>query len=78
MCSSHSLPSVHISTQIQEQLTANTVKMHKFIAALLLLYHLGAPTQNLSEICGFTEKRGSEEGLKRMLPFQSIIHCSDF
>ena len=51
--------------------------MHKFIGALLFLYHLGAPTQNLSNICGFTEERGSEEGLKTMLPFQSRIYCSD-
>lgn len=47
--------------------------MHKSIGALLFLYHLGAPTQNLPEICGFTEERGSEEGLKTTLPFQSRI-----
>lgn len=47
--------------------------MHKSIGALLFLYDLGAPTQNLSEICGFIEERGSEEGLKTTLPFQSRI-----
>lgn len=49
--------------------------MHKSIGALLFLYHLGAPTQNLPEICGFTEERGSEEGLKTMLPFQQNQIC---
>lgn len=29
--SSHFLPSVHASTQIQEQVTTNTVKIHKFM-----------------------------------------------
>lgn len=62
MHSSHFLPSVHASTQIQEQVTTNTVKMHKFIGTLLFLYHLGTPTQNLSEICCFNEEWGSEEG----------------
>lgn len=50
MHSSPFLPSVHASTQIQEQVTTNTVKMHKFMGSWLFLYHLGAPTQNLSEI----------------------------
>lgn len=49
----------------------------KCINSLLFLYHLGTPTQKLSEICGFTEERGSEEGLKRMLPFQSRVCCSN-
>lgn len=62
MHSSHFFPSVHASTQIQEQATENTVKMHKFIGTLLVFYHLGAPTQNSSEICGFNEELGSEEG----------------
>lgn len=77
MHSSHSLLSVHISTQIQEQLAANTVKTPEFIGLLLFLFHLCAPTLILSEICGFTEGNVSEEGLKRVLAFQSRIYCSD-
>lgn len=62
MHSSNFLPSVYVSTQIQEQVTTNTVEKHKFIRTLLFLYHLGTPTQNLSGICCFNEEWGSEEG----------------
>lgn len=68
MHSNHFLTSVHASTQTQEQATTNTVKMHRFIGTLLFLYHLGAPTQNLSEICGFNKEQGSEEGSKKIMP----------
>lgn len=69
MYSSHSLPSL---PQIEEWLTTNIFKMHKFIGALLLL---GCTNTKLIQILWFYWRKWSEseKDLIRMLPFQTRI-----